>query len=967
MKSRPAVVALLIASGSILGLANADDKGPTPAVPPTPTRTQPPSPMAALPDPAAPIPSDPTLIHGELDNGLKYIIKPHNNPDGRASVWMRIGSGSFNELDSTRGIAHFLEHMAFNGSENFQPGTVINFFQSLGLQFGRDQNAYTSFDETVYQLALPDNSTETLDKALTFMSDVNGRLLLRIDEIDSERGIIQEERRTRLGAGQRIQEYIFERLAPESTFGRRLPIGTVETIKSVTREDFLKYWSTYYVPSNTTVVVVGDVDPGLARERIKLKFGSLKKAPKPADLVVGVKPSEGLRSIVATDAELKTGSISLTRFSAARGPSLTMADARRDYIDLIGTWAFNRRIATDLEKGQGRFLQASASIGDFFRTALSSDLRVSGKPELWREMLADLGVAVQRARIHGFTDQEIADANEALISGAEEAVKSESTRPAQVFLRRITGGVNDGEPITSAAQNLWILRTVLPTISPKEVSETFTKNFDPSAGVFIAQIPSTVSVPSEAELVDLGRKAFDVKPAKQDSVVRVDSLLKQAPTPGKMVETITHSPTEVTSAWLSNGARVHMRHVDQRKNEVSIIITLATGEILETAQNRGITSAAALAFSPASQSTSTLSPTQIREFMTGKKASVSGGLSGDDSVTLGISGSPEGLDTALQLAHLLLTDPKVDANALTRWKDRQSQGIQMRKSQPGGVLGEALAEAIYPAGELRTRPLEQANIDAITLEAAQKWLTSTIINAPMEVTIVGDFDQQSTADLVQKYLGSLPTRPRISSTLHAALRKIERPKGPIAVTRTLKTQTPQAVVVDGFFGADYTNVADVRTLQMASRILSTRMVKTVREERQLVYSISASSRPSQAFPGYGVFTAQAPTDPSKAEALPATLEELYAEFAKTGPTMDELEVAQRQLDKLLEEEIKKPDFWSGRLNSIDYRGSSLDDIVTIRSFYAALTPDKVREVFAKYCKPDNRFRVTVIPEATPKN
>ncbi len=974
MKSRLAVVALLLASGSIYGVANADDTKPTPAAPPAklaPPATPPVTPTGApvtTPafNPAAVIPSDPSLVRGELDNGLKYIIKQHNNPEGRASVWMRIGSGSFNELDSTRGIAHFLEHMAFNGSENFQPGSVINFFQSMGLQFGRDQNAYTSFEETVYQLALPDNKSETLDKALLFMSDVNGRLLLKIEEIDNERGIIQEERRTRLSAGQRVQDYIFERLAPESTFGRRLPIGTVETIKSVTREDFLKYWSTYYVPANTTVVIVGDVDPKVAGERIKQHFGSLKKAPNPANLPVGVKPSEGLRAIVATDPEIKTGSIALTRFSAPRGPSLTMGDARRDYIDLIGTWAFNRRIASDLERGQGRFLQASASVGDFFRTALSSDLRVAGKPELWREMLADLGVAVQRARIHGFTDQEINDAREALISGAEEAVKSESTRPAQVFLRRITGGVNDGEAITSAAQNLEILKAVLPTISSKEVSEAFKTNFDPSAGVFIAQLPSTASVPSEAELVDLGRKAFDVKPEKFDGGSRVESILKQAPTPGTMLETTTHSPTEVTSAWLSNGARVHMRHVDQRKNEVSIIITLATGEILETAQNRGITSAATLAFSPASQSTSTLTPTQIREFMTGKKASVSGGPSGDDSVTLGIGGSPEGLETALQLAHVLLTDPKVDANALTRWKDRQSQSIQTRKSNPGGVLNEALSEALYPAGELRTRPLEQANIDAITLDAAQSWLTSKIISAPMEITIVGDFDQESTAALVQKYLGSLPARPRINSSLHADLRKIERPKGPIAVTRTLKTQTPQAVVIDGFFGANYTDVADVRTLQMASRILSTRMVKTVREERQLVYSISAGSRPSQAFPGYGVFTAQAPTDPSKAEALPATLDEMYTEFAKNGPTKEELEVAQRQLDKLLEEEIKKPDFWSARLSSIDYRGSSLDDITTVRSFYASLTPDKVREVFAKYCKPDNRFRVTVIPEATPK-
>lgn len=962
MLNRMLIASLVILAGSSLSLAAPES---APAAPAAKAGGSPAAPMTSQSmNLNQPIPSDPSLVKGTLENGLSYIIKKHGNPEGRISVWMHISSGSLNEIESTRGIAHFLEHMAFNGSENFAPGTVVNFFQSMGLQFGRDQNAFTSFDQTVYQLALPDTKPETIEKAMLFMSDVNGRLLLKIEEIDSERGIIQEERRTRLGSQQRIQEYVLERLAPESTFGRRLPIGTVETINSVKREDFLKYWSTFYVPSNTTVVVVGDVDPEAVKPQIAKAFGNLKKVDRPKDLPVGVKPSQGLRAIVATDPDLKSARVEFSRFWPADPTITTLNDERRDLVELIGTWAFNRRIAADLEKGKGRFLSASAGVSDLMKEAKNSQFSASGQPEKWRDMLTDLGIAAQRARLHGFTDQEVADAREALISDAEESVKREATLPASAVIRRITSAVNEGEPIPSASQRLEILKGLLPTITAKEVSETFTKVFDPSAGTFIVNLPSTpptASVPSESELVELGKQAFSVKPEAQAADARITSLLKSEPTPGKAEQTATHAGTQVTSSWLSNGARLHVRKVDQRKNEASIQILLATGEILETPANRGITSAATLAFGPG-QASSTISSTQIREFMTGKKVRVAGGSAGDDAVSLGISGSPEAFETGLQLAHLLLTDPKIEPAVFSRWKEAQAQGIKRRKQEPAGVMGETLAEALYPAGEMRTRPLEQAHIDALTLDAAQAWLKDKIITAPMEITVVGDIDPALATAMVEKYLGSLPKRERIKSDMYASLRKIQRPTGPIAVTKKVATKTPQAMVIDGFFAADYTNLADVRTLQMASRILSTRMIKTVREDKQLVYSIGASSRPSGAFPGYGLFTAQAPTDPSKAEALPATLDEMYTEFAKAGPTPEELATAQLQLDKALEEQMKEPDFWAARLSSLDYRGNSLDDVLTLREFYKTLTPEQVKTVFAKYAVPANRFRVTVTPE-----
>src|SRR5216683_6750102 len=294
------------------------------------------------------LPTDPGLVTGTLPNGLSYIIRKHRNPEGRVSIWLHVSSGSLNETDATQGLAHYLEHMAFNGSANFPAGTVIPFFQSLGLAFGRDQNAFTSFDQTTYQLALPGGGRDVLDKGMLFMSDVALRLSLETAEIDSERQIILEEKRSRASAQQRVQDQIFERLAPESTLGRRLPIGIEPTIKSVGPEDFREYYTRWYVPSNMTVLVVGDTDPAMVADVIQKEFGGGPPGARPTPRDVGVKATVGQRAIVVTDPELTRSEVSMARLELPLGPALTVGQKRRELVESIGTWAFKRRMSAEI-------------------------------------------------------------------------------------------------------------------------------------------------------------------------------------------------------------------------------------------------------------------------------------------------------------------------------------------------------------------------------------------------------------------------------------------------------------------------------------------------------------------------------------------------------------------------------------------------------------------------------------------
>ena len=918
-------------------------------------------PARAATTPSEQLPTDPALVMGTLPNGLNYIIRPHKNPEGRVTIWLHVSSGSYNETESTRGLAHYLEHMAFNGTANFPPGSVIPFFQSLGLSFGRDQNAFTGFDQTTYQLALPSGSRESVEKGMLYMSDVAFRMSLLPQEIDNERGIILEEKRSRASAQQRVQDKIFERLAPESTLGRRLPIGTEATIKSVGPADFRDYYSRWYVASNMTVIVVGDTDPAMVIDVIQKEFGGAPSVAKPTPRDVGVKATVGQRAIVVTDPELTRSEVSIARIESPRGPALTVAQKRREIVDSIGAWTFRRRMSAEIEAGRAAFLDADATVQEWPGTLRMLTVEASGRPGTWRSMLKQLGTELQRARLHGFSEREIADARTAIIADSEEAVRRESTRTAREVLRQLNGDVTRGSRPMSAAQMLAIYQRVLPGITAREVSEAFAVNFDPTRTMFIAELPASDDPPSEADFLARGKVAVNVKPGKPLDVARATTLLPTLPKGGTVVETTTHDASGVTSMWLDNGVRVHHRAMDQRKNEATVTITLAGGPIQETAANRGISEAALRAWErPAS---SKLTSTQIRDLMTGSKVRVRGGATGD-SLSLTVSGDPIEMERGLQLAYLLLTDPVIEQPALDQWKDAELQRLIQRKSRPMQVLMDRGADAIYPTGETRPKTLTPDQVRALTRPAAQAWLKRLITDAPIEVAVVGDIDRETATRLVAKYVGSLPARPRIGDKTLADLRTIAKPQGPLSFAESVEVLTPQAAVLTGFFGTDLRNVRDTRLLNVAARILTTRMTKTIREGRQLVYSIDASSEPAVVYPGFGLFAAVAPTDPEKAQTLAGALEDMYADFYKNGPTAEELTVAKKQTATLLDEILKTPAFWVGRLSTLEYRGLTIDDVLDAPAQYEKFTAEEVKDAFSRYDKPDARMRFIITPKSS---
>lgn len=903
-----------------------------------------------------PIPTNPALVTGELSNGLRYFVLEHATPPKRVEIVLHVDTGSLNETDEQRGVAHFLEHMAFNGSEHFPPGTVVPLFESLGLTFGRHQNASTGFDQTIYKLSLQDNSSETIEKGMLFLSDVAFGLTLPEEEIEKERGIILEEKRARSGGMQRVVDKILSELAPGSLLGERIAIGTEETIRTMDRDDFLSYYRRWYVPSNMAVLVVADAEAERVVEQIEAHFDRGERAPRPEDQEIGVEPTEGVRVIVAQDPEVTRAEVTLTRIGPPTPPITTEADFRRHLVEQLGASAFNERMRDMVADGSATFQRASAGSTVQFKAFRASQASASGPAERWKEMLGQITVEVERARRHGFTPEEIERQKRELLASAEQAAQVSPTASAWAKITSMTAELGMGKVITSAEQDLDLTRKYVPGIGAEEVNETFRDLHDYRDVVIIVQAPSDLPLQPEAEIADVVRGALAGEIAAPGARSSASELMAALPEPGTIVETTEHAATGVTSAWLGNGVRFHHYYTDYKKDEVAISIRLAGGPIEETASNHGVSQAAVRAWQSAA--TRRLSSIEVRNLMSGRLARVSGAAR-DDHLELSVHGTGD-LEHAMQLAHLLLTEPLLEASAFDNWKQGTLQQIEMMESSPMMAFLQRFVRVLYP--EPRMRPiLTSEEVEAITIEQAQAWLERIVARAPIEVAVVGDIERDRAAGLVREYVGSLPPRERIGPGAFAEARRVERPRGPRVIDDRIKTPTPQAIVFVGFYGADASDLEATWRLGMARRILTTRMTRHLREEESLVYSISASYSPNVAYPAFSTFYAYSPTDPAKADLLAERIGGMFAEFAEHGPTAEEVEVARGQALRDLETQVREPSYWMGVLRDLTFRGLDLDLRVGEQAAHERMTGEEIRAAFARHLRPENEFRILMRP------
>jgi len=910
---------------------------------------------------AQPLEQDERIVSGKLENGVAWMYRQHNNPPDKMALMVHVRTGSLNETEEQRGLAHFLEHMCFNGTENYPPGTLIKYFESIGMEFGADLNAFTSFDQTAYMLFLPNTQEGEVDKGVMTLSDYVFRALLPAEEIDKERGVVMSEWRARQGARMRVQDEQFKKVFAGTRFSERLPIGLPGVIDNAPREEFVKYYETWYRPENITIMAVGDAPVERIKPALEKWFGqATAKTAAGEPQKAGFKPFAEERAFVFTDAELGGCSVDLTAIEPGRPPITTVEQARVELVEAVGSWIVNRRYSERVQKGQAAYDSASTSSAGFFNDGYLINASARGDAKDWSQMLNELIVEIVRASKHGLSERELQMARKEILADAKRAVETESTRSARSMLMEMNESVNDRVPITSAKFDLEIAEKQLPTITLAEVNESFSGRFRNKNFAYTVEMPEApgASIPSPDDVLKVAQAAFASSPEALEESTAPTDLLAQEPVPGKAVDSQVDEELQIASAWLENGVRVHHRFMDYKKDSVTVNILLAGGKIEEKAETLGLTEVAetALRSQPA---TSRLSSTNVRDIMTGVNINVSARAT-DDSFDLRVSGSPKALEAGLQLAHALLTDAKVEDSAVKVWKQRDQQRRAMLKSMPEFQAFMALSNDLF-GGDPRHQPLlPQERVEAITAADAQAWFDRLRAQAPIEVAVVGEIQRDEALRLVEKYIGSLPKRERSASNL-AELRKVTRAEGPLVRHVSVETVTPKAMTISGFVCCNERNVYDVRALELASNVLTSRLIESIREKQGLVYSLNAGNRPSVAYEDAGTFGTMAPCEPSKAPQVVAEMRKIFDAFSAEGPTEDELSNAKKQIENNLDEEMREPGYWVGVLRDLTYHERNLADEKAEPTAYQAYGVDDVVKVFRKYYTPARMFEVTAVP------
>jgi zinc protease len=918
-------------------------------------------PATAEIDLAAKLPADPAVRRGALPNGLRYWIRVNKTPPGKASLLLHIGSGSLNEADDQRGVAHFLEHMAFNGSKHFPPGELVKYFESLGMQFGMHQNAFTSFNQTTYMMSVPDTKPATLDRVFLYFGDVAHRLTLADAEIDKERGVILEEKRSRSGAGQRMIEQILPLIAPGSRLAQRIPIGLEEVIQSAPRERFVDYYRTYYRPDDSVLIAVGDFDPEDIRARAAKAFAEWKAPDTPVtDADAGIPYEKGLRAAVVTDPDVTVAQVGWGRLEPRRSLQ-TIGDYRRALVEGLGTWAVNRRMRELVQKGEAVFQRGGVSTGNLFGYARSVDVDGRGKPEDCLAILRAVLLEAKRAVVHGFTDAEIDDAKRALLSDVRQEARTEGTRDSFGVARGLNNLIEEGRVPMAAAQEAELLGEILPTISRQEVEEAFRAAFVFDRGLVLATFPEKegLTPPTKEQLLAVVADVKKEGVAERAAEKRAEGLLEKDPQPGTVAQRSEDKDLGIVSATLGNGVRVHVREMDYQKGVVLARVTLVGGTIEETAATKGFSTVAALGLTPGQAATARHSATDLTNLLTGKQISL-GASAGDAYLTLSLRASPDEIEEAFRLLHLMLTQGRVDKTALERWQKQMALQLPQMETSVQARAQFAWRDLLN-GDDVRTRIPTLDEVQRQTVAEGQKWLDRIVASAPMEVAIVGDLPNDKALALAQRYLGSLPARPRTHPDI-AELRKLSLPEGAQVRTVEVKTITPQAMVVLGWRGAPLGAREDQRKLYFVSQILTARLNEVIREEHQLTYSIGAGAIPSIAYDGNGALLSQFTADPKKAadaaKLARATMEELIGD---KPPTDDEMKAVRKQLVNIVETQTKEPAFWVNTLSTLETRDRDLDSLKNLEEIFNAYKANDLVECAKRFMTPDRYLQVIARP------
>lgn len=851
------------------------------------------------------LPPDPDIKWGRLDNGLRYALLHHQEPKGRVSARLAIKAGSLFENENQRGLAHFLEHMAFKGSRHFPAASVVEFFQRLGMDFGGDTNASTNFDRTLYQLELPDTQPETLRESLTFFADVAGGLLLEPKEIEKERGIILSEKRARDSVGLRTFVAELEFLVPDTRFPQRVPIGLESVIKTAGRERFAEFYDAWYRPERMFVVIAGDIDPALVEPLVKEIFsplaarGPAQPEPRPGTVAAAETVVAGLHA----EPEAGQANVSLETVAPYTFEPDTAA-LRLHYLPrTLALRMLNRRLETLAKQEGAPFLSGLVGVTEQYDLFRNASVELNCRPDQWPAALAVAEQELRRVLEHGFQREELTEAVAEMRNNLEQAVHTAATRHSGELADALIDDLLDRSVPTHPSSDLALYQPALATLTPADCAAALRATWPDANSRKIFLTGNVILAHPAANIAAAYAASRQVPVAPQARTTQGVFAYTNFGPPGTVAQRDTVKDLGATLIKFKNGVALNLKQTDFEAGRIRISVRVGGGQLSMPREQPGLALLANAAFTPGGLGQHSVD--DLQRILAGRTVGLAFGAAADAFLFNGTTNRDD-LLLQLQLLCAYLTDPGYRPESLRQVMKGAEQLYARLEHTAEGPLELEVAH-LLASGDPRFGLPAKTVMLARTLAELKAWLTPEFSQGPIEIAIVGDFALDATLSAVGQTFGTLPNRS--AKPAYAGSRQVAAPPAPLAAQYTVQTEIPKAVVRLYWPATDGRDVRIARRLRLLTDIFSDRLRVKIREELGGTYSPAAAADLSDTYPGYGWLIADATVAPAETRVIADAIKAVAASLQANGITADELVRAKQPVLTALRESSRTNPYW----------------------------------------------------------
>ena len=910
--------------------------------------------------PNAKLPIDAAVKIGKLPNGLTYYIRKNTKPEKKVQLRLVVNAGSILEEDDQQGLAHFMEHMNFNGLKHFPKNELVNYLQSIGVKFGADLNAQTGFDETIYILPIPSDNQQKIDSGFTILEDWAGHALLDTGEINKERGVVLEESRLSKNAQERMMKQFFPRLFNGSFYSQRLPIGKDSLIESFHPDVLKRFYKTWYRPDLMAVVVVGDIDPALAEKEIIAHFGSLTNPlhEKPRPSIIPIPERKHDEAMVVTDKEFPYTVMQIMNYVEQKKPLSTWADYRKDIIEDLFNALLNQRLSELTKQTNAPFLYGGAGFEEFIRgyRSFASFAVLGDKPT--QDALNALITTTEAVKQYGFLESELERAKSSLLNESEKAFndkdKTESGRLVQAYIENFT----TGSPIIGISNRYHFIQSVLPGITLADVN-AIAKKMETNQGKFaliMASEKSKDKLPSSDTLLNLLAAAHKIPVKAYAEKVIAKSLLQSIPQPGKIVSEIKDTVLGTINWTLGNGVTVTLKPTTFKNDEIqmdawrlggSYNFGLADKQNAENAVNIVST-----------MGVGEFTPTNLDKFLSGKTVSVQPYINPTED---GIEGSSsiKDLETFFQLVHLYITHPRRDDTLYQSFINQEKGFVKNLKDNPFNYFADTLSKIEFQNNPWAGGIPQVSDFDKISLDRAFGIYKEVFGNVNgLHFTFVGNIDINTIKPLVATYLASLPAASKNNTFTDVGLRPV---KG--AIEAFIAKGTAKQSQVNVIFTGDavYSREENL-VVKMLTDALTIKILEQLREEMSGIYTGGMSGGLTRRPYGSYNITVRFPCGPENVDKLTKALFAIIKNAQEKGIDQKDLDKVKETILKHYQDELKQNDFWLEGLSNAWINQEDAGWLLHYADAVKAVTAQQLQAAAVKYLNFNNYIKAVLNPE-----